>query len=255
MSPPPPDLRARLAERLASLTAGHGLAYLKLGTEAEALTFDEIEVLSSVAASVAPAVAVVGKIGGPEARNDLLQFHARGATGFVAPMIESPYALRCFLDAVADVVPGRPNLGINIETASAVDQLDAMLTLEGVDALGFVNVGRSDLAASMGCEAVDDPAVTEATCAVIARVQRAGLSAHVGGCVTPATLAPVLARVRPDGFHTRFLAFDRADDDTVTAALHAEIELLELLAACDAGRAATHTARIQTTRRRMETSP
>ena len=107
----------------------------------------------------------------------------------------------------------------------------------------------------MGCGSVDDPAVTEATCTVIARVQEAGLSAHVGGCVTPVTLAPILARVKPDGFHTRFLAFDRADDGTVTAALHTEISLLELLAACDAGRAATHTARIETTRRRMETSP
>jgi len=255
MSPPPPNLRARLADRLAKLASDHGLTYLKLGTEAEALSFDEIAALASVAASVTPVVPVVGKIGGPEARNDLLQFHARGASGFVAPMIESPYALRCFLDAAAAVVPGRPNLGINIETSLAVDHLDAMLALEGADALSFVNVGRSDLAASMGCGAVDDPAVTDATCAVIARVQEAGLSAHVGGCVTPRTLAPVLARVRPDGFHTRFLAFDRADEATVTAALHAEITLLEMLAACDADRAALHTARIETTRRRMEASP
>ena len=256
VSPPPPDLSARLARLLAALRDRQGLVYLKLGTEAEALDFDEIAALSAIAAGLGPSVPVVGKIGGPEARNDLLQFHLRGAAGFVAPMVESPYALRIFVDAVAAVVPAHPKplLGINIETALAVDQLDLMLQEPAAASLDFVNVGRSDLAASMGAPAVDHPDVTDATVRVIERVQAAGLGGHVGGCATPATLAPVLARVRPDGFHTRFLAFDNAEHDTVVEALRAEIALLELLAARDPARSALHTARIATTRKRMPVS-
>ena len=234
----------------------HGLTYLKLGTEAEALTFAEVGVLSAIAAGLAPSVPVVGKIGGPEARNDLLQFHLRGAVGYVAPMIESPYALRIFLAAVPAVLGDEPaaaaRLGINIETALAVSQLDAMLAEPGATSLDFINVGRSDLAASMGSDGVDHPDVTAATVSVIQRVQAAGVSGHVGGCVTPTTLAPVLDRVRPDGFHTRFLAFDNAEADTVIEALNTEIALLELLAAADPTRSALHTARIATTRQRVE---
>ena len=133
----------------------------------------------------------------------------------------------------------------------AVAQLDAMLEEPGAASLDFINVGRSDLAASMGAPSVDHPDVTAATVQVIERVQAAGVGGHVGGCVTPATLAPVLERVRPDGFHTRFLAFDNAEHATVTQALHAEIALLELLAATDRDRAPLHTARIAATRQRM----
>lgn len=238
----------------------HGLTYLKLGTEAEALNFDEVAALSAIAAGLAPAVPVIGKIGGPEARNDLLQFHLRGAAGFVAPMIESPYALRIFLDAVPAVLPAaaaaQARLGINIETELAVSQLDAMLEehRESSGTLSFINVGRSDLAASMDAASVDEPRVTQATVSVIQRVQAAGISGHVGGSVTPATLAPVLARVRPDGFHTRFLAFDNAQEATVVQALRTEIALLEVLAALDPDRAPLHKARIATTRARMHGS-
>ena len=50
--------------------------------------------------------------------------------------------------------------------------------------------------------------VTEMTCRVLRRARALGLRAHVGGRVTPATLAQVLAHEEPDGFHTRFFGFE-----------------------------------------------
>ena len=255
----PPDLARRFAATLDRLRADHALSYLKLGTEAEALSFEEVALLRRVVDEhCASPVRFVGKIGGPDARNDLYQFDLLGVEGFVGPMVESAYGLQIYLEAVALMVPSRgpglPYLGINVETHQAVANLDAMLAVDGVDRLAFMNVGRSDLSASVG-QRVDDPDVTDMTCEVITKAQAAGLSGHVGGCVTSTTLAPVLERVQPDGFHTRFLAFRLEPgapvDERVGAALEAELELLELLAAASEARREMHVSRLEVTRKRM----
>lgn len=58
-----------------------------------------------------------------------------------------------------------------IEDADALPHVDAILAVEGLDA---VFIGRADLTVSLGCASQDDPQVVEAVEAVVAAAVRAG---------------------------------------------------------------------------------
>ena len=58
-----------------------------------------------------------------------------------------------------------------IEDAEALDEIDAIAAVEGVDALF---VGRIDLTISLGCSSPDDPRVVDAVETIVAACRRAG---------------------------------------------------------------------------------
>lgn len=238
--------------QLERVLAAWRLQYVKLGTEEEGLGLDEIAYLREV---LPAKVEVVVKIGGPCARADLRAARELGAAGVVAPMVESPFGLRRFLEAcTAELGNEVPTRGINVETAQAVQHLPAMLAMAR-NGLTFVNVGRSDLAASLGCK-VDDAAMHEVVCDVARQVRAAGLPVHVGGQVSRSTLTPVAERVQLDGFHTRFLAFALPELAALPAVirdgLELELALLELLAERFPARAVVHLNRASVTATRIE---
>jgi len=244
------DARDTFQESLSQVRKSSDLHYFKLGTEEEGLDFNEIEFIRE---ALPRDVAIYVKIGGPCARGDLRQAASVGAAGIVAPMVESVYALWHFIEAATKAfaqAPGRVQLGINIETKTAVAVLPDMLAHAAAKRLDFTNIGRSDLAGSLGCQ-VDQPSMHDVVCAVVEQVHAAGIPIQVGGQVTLRTLAPILARTRIDGFHTRFLGFGPPDPATLPAevdgALGLEMALLRLLAARFPARAAEHLARAHVT--------
>lgn len=60
-----------------------------------------------------------------------------------------------------------------IEDVEAMDHLDAIAAVPGIDALF---IGRADLTVSLGCDTSDDPAVDQATARICAAGQAAGLA-------------------------------------------------------------------------------
>lgn len=230
-----------------------GLAAFKLGTEEEGLATDEVRWL---AARIPAGIGCMVKIGGPCARADLRLAGEVGATAVVAPMIESPFAMRRFLEAAdEDLGPGGEQVAraFNLETGQALAQLDAILDVAGPGRLGFVNIGRSDLGASLGYQ-VGDAALHDIVADAILRLQARGLPVHVGGKVTRATLQPLLAKAPFPMFHTRFLAFDIGPrvGEAIDAALHIELGLLDALASQFARNAQDHRARADEIRRRLQ---
>ncbi len=230
-----------------------GLAAFKLGTEEEGLATEEVRWL---AAGIPAGIGCIVKIGGPCARADLRLAGEVGATAVVAPMVESPFAMRRFLEAAdEDLGSGGAQVAraFNLETAQALAQLDAILDVAGPGRLGFVNIGRSDLGASLGYQ-VGDAALHEIVAKAILHLQARGLPVHVGGKVTRATLKPLLAKAPFPMFHTRFLAFDIGPrvGEAIDAALHIELGLLDALAGQSARYAPDHRARADEIRRRLQ---
>lgn len=119
------------------------------------------------------------KIGGCEAKSDVRFLQQIGVRQIVAPMIESPFAMRKYMEMVAD--GGFHHLGVTIETIDAVRRIEEIL--DAGTQLTEVTVGRTDLNASYGGAGVDsDETIVMVKTVAVAAAKR-GLKTTVGGSV------------------------------------------------------------------------
>jgi hypothetical protein len=174
--------------QLLYLKEAYSLAGIKAEFEAEGSSFNDVARLRRLTERAG--VGLFLKIGGVEAVRDIKDSLELGVDGLVAPMVESRFGLKKFMEAYRSVYgEHRVKLAINIETKGAVDDLEGILDL----AEGFVDgvtLGRTDLSASYL-----DPAVTP-DCEFIAglanrvgaRVRARGLDFTLGGSVSAASL-------------------------------------------------------------------
>ncbi len=242
-----------LLRKLNSLYREFGLVALKGGTEVEDMTFDEIAFLKALGEPILP---LIVKIGGPEARNDMRALKALGVHGILAPMIESEYALKNFVEAVLDTYEGEdlPALAINIETITAFNNLDSITGSPFFARIGQVTVGRSDLAGSMGRK-TDDEEVMGITEIVVRWAENMGRVTSVGGKITGDNAPVIRSRIRPARINTRHMVYDLTRCvDIVTAlnlGLEFEVSLYDTLAAIEPSKKNIYRERIEATRERM----
>jgi len=230
-----------------------GLQAFKLGTEEEGLSAQEVAFLAGL---VPQDIGIMVKIGGPCARADLRLAAEVKATAVIAPMVESPFALMRFVEACTLDLGSRRQqtlLAFNLETAQALAQLSTLLEHPSARELSFVNIGRSDLAASLGLT-ISDPKMHRIVAQAISQIAAHNLPVHVGGSVTRSSLLPLLELASIAEFHTRFLAFTVGPQvaDAIDAALRLEVELLHLLGQQFPLRAEAFDARAHETERRLQ---
>ena len=119
-----------LLSSLRSLKSQFGACGLKLSTEDAAMSIEQIGYWAEFSGKI---LSTIVKIGGPNARNDIKQLLPLNIDGLIAPMVESPYGLENFISAVRDFTTPmqfeRLKKQINIETETAVRQLDAILSV------------------------------------------------------------------------------------------------------------------------------
>ena len=94
------------------------------------------------------------KIGGCEAITDLNNSIMMGVSGIVAPMVESEFALSKFIESVIsntnELNRSLTDFYINIESKTAIENLDKILSSPSSKLLKGIVVGRSDLTKSFG---------------------------------------------------------------------------------------------------------
>jgi hypothetical protein len=208
-----------------------GAIGLKAGFEAEGQSLDEVVRMSTLD----PALPVTVKIGGPEARTDLRNLVDWSIFSFVAPMVESPFAVLKTVQNAAAITEGDLSLfriSLNIESVAAHVARQAILRCEAAKSVSKVNVGRTDLAASIGVP-VEYQQVLQMTRDIVDEARLAGKTTGVGGSLTPATIEKFLAACQVDEFETRHVIFrtNRVRDAhaAVMAALDFELVLLDWL--------------------------
>lgn len=117
----------------------------------------------------------------------------RGADGIVVPRLDTAAQARQVVDTVRYCFPTTFDslaIVVQIETGAAAQSIEAILSVDGVDALF---IGPVDLAKSMGCGAnYDDPAVAGEIERLIAAIGSSGRS--IGMLVTLDTVAAWAAR-------------------------------------------------------------
>ncbi|MCB1137922.1 MAG: aldolase [Leptospiraceae bacterium] len=199
----------RLSAALRNLKERHGLVAIKTGTEVEDMSFDEISLLRRITEGLLP---LHVKIGGPEARNDIRSLLEIGVDGIIAPMIESSYALKNFIETLRELCPparySTLEKGINLETITAFRNMDSILTSPARKELTQVTAARTDLSGSMD-RSPDDPEVLEACALIVVRCQEYELRTSVGGAIHPGIIDDLVRRIAPDTINTRHMVISR----------------------------------------------
>ncbi len=220
-----------LRSALLQLKNEFGACGLKLSTEDAAMSLEQINYWAESAGDILSAVV---KIGGPNARNDIKQILPMNIDGLIAPMVESAYGLENFISAVRDFTTPmqfeRLKKQINIETETAVCQLDSILSAPEAKYIDEITIGCSDLSGSMKKPRWDADFMA-LVIKVVKKIQRKNIPVSVGGGITPETIEGLLEQVRPDKFNTRVVTFKvepgRDYRLAVQSALRFEILMLE----------------------------
>lgn len=230
---------------------------IKTGTETEDMGEAEIARLRELCLGQLP---VYVKIGGPEARNDMRICQRVGVEGISAPMIESEYAFRNFLQSlknvVAPVYSQKVRKSINLETITGYRNYIDILDSPHLSELDQVTAARSDLSASMNAKP-DDPEVTRVTKNIVKMAQERGLKTSVGGTITKKNFDLIRYEIAPDFINSRHIMVDldrlgsTPGEEVAEAMLSLEMELYEIFAREFPEKSYHYKNRIETNRERI----
>jgi len=182
------SIEARMLELLKDLSNNHGVIAIKAEFEAEGSRTEELVKLNEIVFRADMDLYI--KIGGCEAVRDMDECRVLGASGIMAPMIETPFAMSKFIGALNHVYneEEKKNLKfiINAETKTCLENFDAILSVKGIEILHSVIVGRVDLSASMSLSRneIEGEKVLDATKTFLEKARAKGIMAGIGGGIS-----------------------------------------------------------------------
>ena len=209
------NLRTEIIESLRILKDEYGVVSIKAEFEAEGSRKDELIMLRDFIETVG-GIGLIIKIGGCEAVHDLDQCKLLSATGVMAPMIETPFAMDKFCKAFNKVYGEDVKVEriINAETKTCLEYFDDILE-HGKNFLTGVTVGRSDLSASMGIERkdIESEPVFNASREFVMKAKSKNLTTNFGGNIGVESI-PFVIKMSPyiDRFETRKVVISKSDN-------------------------------------------
>jgi len=232
-------LEQQMIKLLKELKKNHFATDLKMEFEAEGTRLDEAIKLKEIAERVGLGLKV--KIGGGEAITDIFNAQILGASGIVAPMIESSYALLKYINAVekhfSEDLKKNIDFGFNLETLTAYRNLNAILKTKGVKRLTTITLGRVDLVGSMNLTKaeINSEKIFDIAKSLFIILKRNGFKTAIGGGIS-AEAVPFIERLTYkllDAFETRKVVFKmpkKIDQEKIKIGIQkaAEFELLWL---------------------------
>lgn len=176
----------KMLEILKELRDEHNVLAVKAEFEAEGSRTDELVKLNEIVFRADMKMFI--KIGGCEAVRDLDQCRLLGASGIMAPMIETPFAMKKFVSAAKKVYGDEINdieWIINAETVTCFENFDEILSVSK-DFLNTVVIGRKDLSASIDYQNsnVNSKEVLEMTTKFAEKSKNSNLVVGMGGGIS-----------------------------------------------------------------------
>lgn len=226
-----------MVELLLELKEKYNVSGVKAEFEAEGTRMEEAMRLKEV--SLKAGLGLNLKIGGCEAIKDMFDAISLGVDRIIAPMVETPYALKKYLSAVNLAFGNGQSEDveylINLETITSFKNFDEMLSIPTIKGLHGIVIGRVDLSGSMGLtrEHINSQEVLDIALAIAQKAKSAGLSVVVGGGVSVHSIPffQAFPAGHIDRFETRKVVFQCPDalDNKEEAFLKAvEFEILWL---------------------------
>ena len=203
----------QMVEILSDLKHRFHVTGVKAEFEAEGTRIEEAMMLKNVVSRAGVGLNI--KIGGCEAIKDMFDANSLGADRIIAPMVETPYALKKFLGAAKIAFFNDSyddcDLLINLETITSFRNFDAMLEIPEIKDLDGIVIGRVDLTGSLGLtrESVNSQEILDLSLMAAAKAKAKGLQVVVGGGVSVHSI-PFFAKFPAghlDRFETRKVIF------------------------------------------------
>ena len=211
-------LEQKMLEVLKSLRDNFGVVAIKAEFEAEGTRIDELMRLIEIVRKLNLKLGI--KIGGCEAMKDLMECKQFGTEYIIAPMVETGYALKKFIDAknkIFDVEEKKvTDFLINIETKTTTDNLEKIIkmnnTYKETDKINGWVFGRVDYTMSYGLNRDDintNEDVTNSAIEVSKQAKKNNLELVVGGAVSidAVNILKKIKEVHLNRFETRKVIF------------------------------------------------
>ena len=207
-------LEQKMCDTLKDLKENHHVVGIKAEFEAEGTRLEEAMRLKEIVTRAGLDLTI--KIGGCEAIKDMYDARIIGVSAIVAPMIESPYAVKKYLQAVKMAFPEEERKSIkfliNIETKYGFNYLEEILTADFAKDLTGIVMGRTDMTGSLGMskDDINHQVILEYANAIAQKTLKYKKELVIGGGVSADSLPffkklPVGALNR---FETRKVIFD-----------------------------------------------
>lgn len=183
------DYKKYLTEILFDLKENHCAIGVKADFEDEGISFEELAVLKNISEKANLNLSV--KIGGCGALNDIKESYEIGAQTVVAPMIESSYAVKKYINTIDMVFNESEKKDtkflINIETPNGLKNLNEILNSESAKFLDGIVLGRTDLTESMALNTydVDSDIILKIATDTALKIKEHSKEFIVGGGVSP----------------------------------------------------------------------
>jgi 4-hydroxy-2-oxoheptanedioate aldolase len=207
-------LEKKMVGLLTELKEKYNVSGIKMEFEAEGTRMEEAMRLKEI--SLRAGLQMTVKVGGCEAIKDMFEAASLGTDHLVGPMVESPYALKKYLGAIALALPAETrehmDFLINLETITACNNFDEMLKIPEIDKLHGIVLGRVDLTGSMNLnrDSVNSPEILKICLRMAEKAKARNLTVVVGGAVSVHSLPffKEFPKGHLDRFETRKVVFN-----------------------------------------------
>ena len=229
------SLEREMVEVLKRLKGDYGVIEIKAEYENEGSRQDELMRLKDVAGKVD--LPIIIKIGGVEAITDIYNAITLGVSGIIAPMAETKFAVSKFVNAVDTFVAedNREDIefAFNVETITAYNNIDDILSLENINLLSGVTIGRVDFTASMEKDRnfADSDEMLEYCTKIFQKSRAKGLKCGLGGAISTNSASFIKSLVSQnlvDKYETRKIVYDKDAVHNISEGILAGVEF-ELL--------------------------
>ena len=203
-----------LQKKIRVLKNNHGCSGFKLSTEESGHSLEIIDFMNNrLLDGILP---LSMKIGGPDARTDIVNGLKIGVSGFIGPMIESSFGVKKFSEAVKKYVDDKTRkklqLSINLESYQAYLNIDEILDTPEIQYIDQIVIGSSDLANSVSKQKWDDELIAVVK-EIAVKSKAKGFNVRIGGMIGlcmehPDKLQRLLKETKADRVNTSNACFN-----------------------------------------------
>lgn len=228
-------VRCTLPETVKKLRTKYNCVGIKTSFEDEGASPTDVLKLRTLTAQ--NGLKLVIKVGGAEAKTDIKTATDLCCDSIVGPMIETKYALEKYAQATRGYEVTK---GVNLETITALNNIELLLTSQALSEIDYFVIGRVDLIGSLGQsrDMIDSDANLKLVENAFTKVKKTNKTTYLGGALSRNSknfIKHLYSNGLLDYIETRFIIMKLDDDffdmydDAICASHEFELKWSEFL--------------------------